>query len=480
MVNPSDARRRIFCMISFVRIVSRRVRCAAVLAVSVASVVSASEEALPFADAWQRLQQANPALQAARADVERRTAEYHATRSLFQPQIDLSASQTWIDRSITIDLDPIRQAMLTLHPGVPSAALPPFITTVQSDAFLKGQLTAVWPLYAGGRILAARRAGAAGEAEAQASVRQTENSLFGELVRRYYGLQLARAVQATRTAVLDGVEAHLRHAVRLEEEGFITHAERLHADVARAEARREKQKSDRLVEIAGIALAGLFAADSAPAPASPLFVVTSPLETAESFVAAGTAHQPALDYLAAKRAQAAEGIAAERGRQRPEVYWFGTKELNRGDLTLLEPDWATGIGVRLALWDRSDRPGRLRAARALERRVGFLETDARRGVRTLIEKTHREVVSAQEQFATLDQTLALARENLRVRQAAFVEGQATSLEVVDAQLALARVETERVAAANDFVVALASLLEAVGEPARFFAYEARAEERISP
>jgi outer membrane protein TolC len=136
--------------------------------------------------------------------------------------------------------------------------------------------------------------------------------------------------------------------------------------------------------------------------------------------------------------------------------------------------------VRLALWDRSDRPGRLRAARALERRVGFLETDTRRGVRTLIEKTHREVVSAQEQFATLDQTLALARENLRVRQAAFAEGQATSLEVVDAQLALARVETERVAAANDFVVALASLLEAVGEPARFFTYEARAEERISP
>ncbi len=435
---------------------------------------------LSFPDAWQRLQQTNPALQAARAEVERRTYEGAASRSLQQPQIDLGASQTWIDQPIVIDLDPIRQAMLKLHPTVPSAALSPFVTTVQGESFLKGQVTAVWPLYAGGRIHAAQRAAAASEAEAQAALRQTENTLFADLVRRYYGLQLARAVQTTRTAVLAGVEEHLRQAVRLEEEGFINRAERLHADVARAEARREKQKADRLVEIAGIALAGLLADDSTPELGSPLFVVTSPLESVDGFVAASTAHQPVLAALAARRAQAAEGVNAELGRFRPEVYLFGAKELNRGDLTLLEPDWAAGIGLRLPLWDRSDRPRRVRAARSLERRVGLLETDTRRALRTLVEKSHREVATAQEQFATLNETLALARENLRVRQLAFQEGQATSLEVIDAQLALARVETERAAAANDFVVALAALLETCGEPALFATYEARAEERISP
>jgi outer membrane protein TolC len=67
-----------------------------------------------------------------------------------------------------------------------------------------------------------------------------------------------------------------------------------------------------------------------------------------------------------------------------------------------------------------------------------------------------------------------------VRQAAFAEGQGTSLEVIDAQLALARVETERARAAHEFVCALAALLEATGQPDRFFAYEARAEHKISP
>ena len=440
-------------------------------------------EPLSISAAWERLQRANESLQASRAEVDRRTAERAATRSLAQPQIELTAAQTWISDPITIDLDPIRSVILKLHPTVPAGAVPPFLLDVQNNSFLKGQATAFWPLYAGGRIHAAQRAGAAGEAEARAAFRQTENSLFGELVRRYYALQLARTVLATRTLVLTGVELHLQQAVRLEAEGFIARAERLHADVARAEARREKQKAERHVEIAGIALAGLLAADSSapvPPPASALFVVTAPLEEAATFIAAGAAHQPALATLAARRAQASEGIKAEMGRLRPEVYLFGAKELNRGDITLLEPDWAAGIGVRFSLWDRTDRPNRIRAARALERRVSLLEADTSRQLRTLIDKNHREVLTAQDQFASLDATLTLAREHLRVRQAAFAEGQGTSLEVVDAQLALARVETERARAAFDFVTALAALLESTGQPARFFTYEAGADQRISP
>ena len=455
------------------------VRLIGVMGVTAASGLGAAET-LNFAAAWQRLQQHNPALQAARAELERRNAEHAATRSLQQPQIDLSVTQTWIDQPMVIDLDPIRRAMLILHPNVPAAAIPPFVATVQSDAFLKGRVTAVLPLYTGGRIRAARQAGAAGEAEAQAAYVQTANSLFAELVRRYYGLQLARTVQATRVAVLAGVEEHLRSAVRLEEEGFVNRAERLHADVAYAEARREKQKADHLVEIAGIALAGLLADETVPRPDSPLFVQTSELEPATRFVALSTVHQPVFDYLAARRAQAAAGSSAEKGRFRPEVYLFGSKELNRGDLTILDPDWAAGIGVRFALWDRSGRPDRLRAARALERRVEFLEADARRNLHTLIEQSHRVVLSAQEQYIALNETLGLARENLRVRQLAFQEEQATSLEVIDAQLALARVETERAAAAHDFVVALAALLEACGDPGQFAAYADRAEAKILP
>ena len=77
-------------------------------------------------------------------------------------------------------------------------------------------------------------------------------------------------------------------------------------------------------------------------------------------------------------------------------------------------------------------------------------------------------------------TLDLARENLRVRDLAFREGQGTSLDVVDARLTLVRAETARAVATAEYAVALASLLEASGQSDRFMDYEARATERILP
>ena len=70
--------------------------------------------------------------------------------------------------------------------------------------------------------------------------------------------------------------------------------------------------------------------------------------------------------------------------------------------------------------------------------------------------------------------LALARENLRVRSRGFEEGVATSLDVVDARLSLGRVELGKLAAARDFDVALAELLEAAGQTEQYEALRAGA------
>lgn len=451
-----------------------------VLAVLLAGQLRATDDSLTFAEAWRQLQTANPSLAAARAEVDRRDAEQQAARSLFGPQVELTSRHTVINDPIIINLDPIRQAMLALHPGVPAAAIPSFIQPVQDERFWRAQLTATWPVYAGGRIRAAQAAAGAGVAEAEAEARRTNDSLFGELVRRFYGAQLAHVVRTMRTAVLAGLEEHLRQAGRLETEGFIARAERLHAQVARDEAWRELRQAESQEAVATVALAGLFGREAPVLPGSPLFIATQPLGALADYLAAADERHPALAVVAARRDQAEAGIAAEKGRLRPEVYLFGSKELNRGDLTLLDPDWAAGVGVRLVLFERTDRTHRLAAARLLARRVDLLGTDLRQNLRILVTRAHREAALAQEQYASLATTLELARENLRVREAAFREGLGTSLEVVDARLALARAETARAVAARDFAVAVATLLEASGQPGQFLALEAGATERVSP
>ena len=59
-----------------------------------------------------------------------------------------------------------------------------------------------------------------------------------ELVKRYYGLRLARDVVEVRKSVAEGLEQHLKDAKLLEKEGIISKAERLHAEVANEEAQR--------------------------------------------------------------------------------------------------------------------------------------------------------------------------------------------------------------------------------------------------
>lgn len=439
-----------------------------------------SATTLTFAEAWAQVSTANPELAAARLEIDQRAEERKAARSLYGPQVEVVARYTVIDQPIVIDLDPIRSAMLALHPTVPSAAVPSFIQPVQDEEFLRAQLTGVWPVYAGGRIRAAQRVAAAGVEEAESGARLTSAHLFSELVRRFYGAQLARVVRSMRVDALAGLTEHLRQAEQLESEGQIARAERLHAQVSRDEAERELMRAETQVVIAQTALAGLFGREEQVTPASPLFMVSEPLRPLEMFQVAAQQQHPAIDKIDAKRAQAAAAVEIARGRLKPEVYLFGSKELNRSDLTLLEPDWAVGVGLRIVFFDRTDRIHRLSAAKMQVRRAEMLTTDLRDNLRIMVAKSYREADLARRQYASLVSTLDLAQENLRIREVAFREGQGTSLDVVDARLTLVRAETARAVATADYAVALANLLEASGLPDLFMDYEARASERILP
>ena len=85
---------------------------------------------------------------------------------------------------------------------------------------------------------------------------------------------------------------------------------------------------------------------------------------------------------------------------------------------------------------------------------------AERDIPTLIEKNWRALENARIQYLSTASSVELARENIRLQTVAFQQGQVTSLEVVDARLNLAKVETQRAQTAYHYVMGLAQLLEA--------------------
>lgn len=429
---------------------------------------------LAFPEALAAARGRNESLLAARTEVRQREEERKAAKGLYFPTVSFVPVYTHLDDTILLDLDPIRDVMLRLHPQVPASLVPPFEETLFKQDMLRLPLTARWPLFTGGRIRAANRAAEARVRDAEAQTRQAEEGVLRSLVRAYFGLRLALEEKAVRAEVLAGLDRHVRDARRLEEEGLIAKVERLNAEVARAEADRQLKRAGHDVEIARAGLADVLAADAAVGdPVTPLFVVGD-LDPPDRFREAALASHPALARLAAQQSLAGEAVAAQKGAFWPEVFAYGLYETRKADLSPIEPEWMAGVGARFELFDGGARLKKLAAARAQQDRVSLLDRKLRRDLATLVEKQYREAEKAREQYEALEATRALADESLRARTRAFEEGLGTSLEVVDARLAQEKVRLERLAAAYGFVNALAELLEASGQGDRFEGFRTRA------
>lgn len=422
---------------------------------------------LSFSAGLERLTGHSAELAAASRKVENRRESIAAARGLYWPQVAAQTRFTRMDDPIVLDLNDIRQVILKLHPAVPASAVPNFTMEVQDRDFWRSEVALTWPVFTGGRITAANDFAEAGLAGALAEGDRTRQRLTAELVRRYFGLQVALQVLEVRREILRDLAEHVRQAKRLEEEGLIARVERLHAEVAQAEADREAQGAQKDVEIARIALADLLGSDETVAPVSPPFILRDPEMGELAALREGSGGNPLLKEAAAKQSQAGSQTKAEKAKWLPEVYLFGMRELSRSDLTVLDPAWAVGFGASLALFDGGMRTHRIRAAEATEQEAALLVQRAREEITLLAEKRYRELLKARERFFSLAASVSLGEENLRTRQLAFREGLATSLDVVDAERALSGIRVERLRSALAFDVSLAEYLEACGRTERF-------------
>lgn len=430
---------------------------------------------LQFSEALDMLRSGDETLEAARALETQRAMERRAAGGLQLPTVGGNARFNRINDPIAIDLEDARQLLLSLHPQLPPSAIPSLRVGIQGQHFWRANLQVSQPIYTGGKISAAKRAAEAQIRDSSESRRATEQTLITDLVRRYYGLQLAERVRDLRAGMHETLTQHSYVARRLFEEGQIARPERLHAEVAEAEAARELRAAEYDVDLARTALAVLVprAGDTVQA-ASPLFL-KSDIGALETYRAAGEAANPSLLRLSAQKSLAHEGIRAARSEYLPTVAAFALRELWEPDLTLLDPTWAVGFGVQWNFFDGGQKQNRLRAAREQERRVELLQTKAEREVAALVKRGYQSVQKAKDLYDTLDKTIELAEENVRVRTRAFEEGFATSLEVVNAQLSRQAAELERLSASYAYVVALAELLEASGQSERFDELRASAD-----
>ncbi len=454
----------------------------------------ARAQALSFEEAWSHVRERHEGIQAQHQALNRARQMREAARALKRPSLKINASYTHLS-------DPVRLNLLDLSPmdsigdselgqilaklleelGIsPADVNRAFTTDFTEQDVLYSNITALWPFYAGGRINAAQGIREAQIREAEQLVDLKLRSVFNDTTKYYFGVVLAEQVIATRKMAEASLDRHLRNAVKLEEQGQIARVERLSAQANRDRATVATRKAEEDLKIARLALASLLGVEDMARPTSPLFI-DAELPPAEEFVERTLESYPALKMLEARQDQADGLIQVERGARLPELFAFGNLTVYEDDslVSRMAPDWAVGVGVSLDILDRSGHAGKTEAARAAVLQIQHLSAQARRDLRVLVEKTWQEAVQARDEFNGLDSSLRLAEENVELREKAFAQGLSTSLEVVDAQLFVTAVRTQRMAAAYNFVNALARLLSLSGQSDAMAYYQEHGTE-VSP
>jgi len=406
---------------------------------------AAEPPSLSYEDARSALYEVSDSRKASEASLSHSKEEAHAAKNLGLPDLFVNATEVWGEKTGSINGTPVGDIPVDVNFRGP-----------------RSSINSTWSIYSGGRISATQKALAAGADVASADLTRTEQELDVVLAREYFGLELAANVERTRKAVLEQANQHLDRAMKFEKQGLIAKVERLNAQVERDEAAREQVSAQRDREIAEASLRRLLHRDTPVEPSTPLFISTQPLKPLAQWLRLAQGANPTLAALSARRVQAEQGIAVAEALWKPQVFAFGSYAMIRKYQTLIEPDWIAGVGVNFWLFTHEDRASKVHAARDSLREVESLRAAADTAVATEVESLYRKVEQAREQFQLLDSTMALAEENLRLRERGFSEGQATSIDVNDARNASARSQTARAVAAYDYVTALAQLLQAAG------------------
>lgn len=441
--------------------------------------------ALSFDAARARMLDRSDKLAAARAAVDAKELQRQGLQGLGGPTVSISGLAYAYNANLNLDLDPLNQKLgqvgAMLPPSLqgfvsrlPIPQLPNSYTLNRHDTGTNASVSAVWPLYLGGATDAVRGFVSAQTREAQADAEQAGHEVDTLLVQRYFSAQLAQRAALLRAQAERTIAQHDAAAQKMLAAGVISRVERLQAGAAYEEARRNARKAEDDAALAAVALARTVRAEGSVAPQTPLFILSTPVEPLGYFIDSALVRHPGLGKVAAKKSQAEQLHEGEEALRRPQVIAFGTRELKSGNA-----DWVAGIGVRWSLYDSVDRNALSAASLKQIEQAERTDAQARSDIALLVERNWRALENARRQYLEMKVSVELAQEVLRLRTSGLREGTSTTLDLIDAETNQAKVLTERAQAANDYVQALAQLLESAGLSDSFSDYIARADVKVN-
>ena len=439
--------------------------------------------ALTLQEASRWMSVRNPMVQMADKAVGMARGERQKLNAFWYPMLNASGMVAHLSDRVEVRqpldtyTEPAKDFVQSLFPGdqLITSILDQVGSYTLSVPILQRNLTTIdanltWPVFTGGKRLYASRIGNRMVDIAEVGKAETHALLQTELIETYYALQLADKVEKVREQTYRSLQQHYDHALKLEANGLTTKAERLFAEVNRQEAKREWEASKKEREVAHQALCSLLNIEEEGEilPVSPLFI-TQKVPDSLYFKSLLPATNYTLNRLSLEESIADNNLRISRSAYLPTIALFGKQTLYAHNLPRnLMPRTVIGIGFTWNLFDGLNREANVRVTRLAKESVALEREKAEDALDVTVQEFYTQMQKAQDEVSTLQTTIAMSEELLRIRRKSFEEGMATSTEVVDAEVILSKVRIAMWLAYYQFDVSLASLCSICGIPELFW------------
>ena len=438
---------------------------------------------LTLQEAAELMNRNNPTLQMADKAVGIARGERQKLNAFWYPMLNASGMVVHLSNKVEVKqplntyTEPAKEFIQSVIPGEE------FITSILNQAgkytlsfpLLQQNLTSIdaiisWPVFTGGKRLYASRIGNRLVDIAQVGQAETRALLQTELVETYYALQLANKILEVKEQTYQSLQQHYDHALKLEANGLITKAERLFAEVNRQEAKREWEVASNEREVAHRALCSLLDIQKEVdiLPVSPLFV-TENLPDSLYFKTLIPSNNYTINKLRLEESIVENRLRISKSAYFPSIALLGKQTLYAHNVPRnLMPRTLIGIGFTWNLFDGLNREADVRVSRLAQETIELEKEKVKNTLDVMVQKLYSQMKEAEEEVSTLQTTIAMSEELLRIRRKSFEEGMATSTEVVDAEVMLSTVRIAMLLAQYQFDVSLASLCSVCGVPELFW------------
>jgi outer membrane protein TolC len=284
----------------------------------------------------------------------------------------------------------------------------------------------------------------AAEAVARARAEIAMRGLVATVVQNYYGLITAQRHLTNAQQSLDEARRFLDLTQKQERGGEVAHADVVKAQLTAQQRERDLLEAQLAVEKAKVALGVILFSDVRQE-----YGVIDDLKELAALPSLDELQSKALQTSPELRAaqagvqQAGFGISAARGAYIPSLvldYFFG---INANVFGIRGPDDRHNLGsvaqgtVTIPVWNWGATSSKVRAAELQLKQAQQEQQFAQRQLQASLNSFYLEAQSSRTQLESLRSSTELAAESLRLTILRYQGGEATALEVVDAQTTLA-------------------------------------------